>query len=56
MAEKSNKELAVDVAIAYIEATSRLVYPNGGSHELPKMESINAIIQSVYSTLEKLSS
>lgn len=53
---KTNKELAVDVAIAYIEASSRLVIGNGASSGLVKFENVQNIIKNVYSTLESLDS
>ena len=53
---KTNKELAVDVAIAYIEASSKLVHGNGSSHGLTKFDNVQQIIQGVYNTLESLDS
>lgn len=55
---KSDKELAVDVAIAVIEAHQANIIPlaNGGSKNLPgvSLESINNIINSVHQTLQNL--
>ncbi len=52
---KTNKELAVDVAIAYIQASSEL-HRDSPVHirSLPALENINTIIRSVHQTLSKL--
>ncbi|WP_159430383.1 hypothetical protein [Caloranaerobacter azorensis] len=51
---KTNKELAVEVAIAYIESSSNLKYPNGSSRNLIKLQSVINIIKEVHQTLESL--
>lgn len=53
---KSNKELAVEVAIATITANSRSVYGVNNTKILPAvdLESICNIIKSVNRTLEKI--
>ena len=53
---KTNKELAVDVAIAYIEASSKLVLGNGASNGLVKVDNVQQIIKATYTTLESLDS
>ena len=55
MENKSNRELAVDVAIACIEASAKQVNNTGGSIGLPKLEGICNVIKGVYNTLENLS-
>lgn len=56
MEHKSNKELAVDVAIAYIKATSQQVFANGASKDLISLSSVCNVIKSTYQTLESLES
>lgn len=51
---KTNKELAVEVAIAYIEASSNLRYPNGSSKDPIKLQSVIDIIKSIHQTLDSL--
>lgn len=52
--EKSNKELAVDVAIAYISASGYAKAPNGASPGPYNLEQVENIIKHVYRTLESL--
>ncbi len=54
--EKSNKELAVDVAIAYINASGYAKAPNGASTGPYNLEQVENIIKHVYRTLEDLNS
>ena len=54
MSEKTNKELAVDIAIAYIESSSRLVHPNGGSAGITPIGNVVKVIETVFQTLENL--
>lgn len=49
----TNKELAVDITIAYIHATGNLRVPEG-VNPLIKPNDITAMIKAVYNTLEKL--
>jgi hypothetical protein len=51
---KSDKELAVDVAIAYIQANGLKKHPNGGSLEPIPLKNVLSVIEGVYSTLTKL--
>jgi hypothetical protein len=51
---KTDKELAVEIAKAYIEASSQLKLANGGSKNLIDFESVIKIIQTVHATLKKL--
>lgn len=51
---KSDKELAVEIAKAYIEASSQLKLPNGGSANLIKADSVLNIIDATYERLKKL--
>ena len=51
---KTNKELAVDVAIAYISASGYAKAPNGASTGPYNLEQIEKVIEHVYSTLEAL--
>lgn len=55
---KSNKELAVDVAIEYIRAHQKQIVasPNNIIKETSMigLESVNNVIKSVYNTLEDL--
>lgn len=55
---KSNKEMAVDVAIAYIHAHQKqiAITSNNVCKETPmiRLESVNNVITSVYKTLEDL--
>lgn len=51
---KTNKELAVDVAIAYIESTSNLKHVNGGSKNLISPAEVQGIIKAVHQTLDSL--
>lgn len=51
---KTNKELAVDVAIAYIQANSNKKHSNGQSFPNLNTDNINTIIVSVHQTLLKL--
>ena len=51
---KTNKELAVEVAIAYIEASSKLKHGNGGSRELIPHSSVQNIIKTTHQTLVSL--
>lgn len=53
---KTNKELAVDVAIAYISASGYAKAPNGASTGPYNLEQIENIIKRVYTTLESLDS
>ena len=48
---KSNKELAVDVAIEYIRAHQKQIIVSSNNVDL---ESVNNIIKSVYETLDEL--
>lgn len=50
---KSNKELAVDVALAYINASSVPYGPNNSKNTIT-VETVCRIISEVYKTLEKL--
>lgn len=56
---KTNKELAIDVAVAYIEAHTKQIIasPNNIVKEttMISLESVNNIINSVYTTLDSLS-
>lgn len=51
---KTNKELAVDVAIAYIQANSNKKHANGQSFPNLNADSVNVIIELVHQTLSKL--
>lgn len=51
---KTNKELAVEVAIAYIESSSNLKYGNGASKDLVNLQTVVTIIKGVHQTLENL--
>ena len=55
---KSNKELAIDVAIELIRANQRLVYRKNASVDgvtnTPDLESVNNIIKSISKTLDEL--
>lgn len=56
---KTNKELAIDVAVAYIEAHTKQIIasPNNIVKEttMISLEAVNNIINSVYTTLDSLS-
>ena len=55
---KSNKELAVDVAIEYIRAHQKLIIVSSNNvfkeTSMIDLESVNNIIKSVYETLDEL--
>ena len=55
---KSNKELAIDVAIEYIRANPRLVYRKNqvtdGIVNTLELKSVNNIIKSVSKTLDEI--
>ncbi|WP_158281636.1 hypothetical protein [Sporanaerobacter acetigenes] len=51
---KTNKELAVEVAIACIESSSNLKYGNGASKDLVNLQTVVTIIKGVHQTLENL--
>ncbi|HAP4420308.1 TPA: hypothetical protein ACW3RV_001283 [Enterococcus faecalis] len=51
---KTDKELAIDVAKAYIEATSIKVKPNSGTTSILPLDNVNQIIKSVHKTLSEL--
>lgn len=53
---KSDKELAVDVAIAYINASGNAKAANGISPGPYNVEQIENIIKHIYMTLENLGS
>lgn len=53
---KSDKELAVDVAIAYINASGNVKTANGISPGPYNLEQIENVIKHVYTTLESLDS
>lgn len=52
--DKTNRELAVELTIAVIEAQSKLVHANGASVGLMKASDVTAFIASVYQTLDGL--
>lgn len=55
MSEKSNKELAVDVAIAMINANPRTVRPNNGSEiSSINVQSAVTIIQNIKKALDDM--
>lgn len=54
MEHKSNKELAVDVAIAYIEAMKLQVRSNNTDTPVMPLKNTCEVIKSVYQTLENL--
>lgn len=54
MSEKSNRELAVDVAKAYIEATKIQVRSNNSDTQVVSLKNTCDIIKAVYTTLENL--
>ena len=55
---KSNKELAVDVAIEYIRAHQKQIIVSSNNvfkeTSMSDLESVNNIIKSVYETLDEL--
>ncbi|WP_110931048.1 hypothetical protein [Paenibacillus bouchesdurhonensis] len=52
---KTNKELAVEIVVALINANPRLVYKNGNSISSSlTLEAVNNVIVSVNETLENL--
>ncbi|MGM0168287.1 hypothetical protein IGI39_004042 [Enterococcus sp. AZ135] len=51
---KTDKELAIDVAIAYIEATSVKVKQNNGTTIVIPFDHLNNIIKTVHKTLSDL--
>lgn len=55
---KSNKELAIDVAIAYIQAHQKQIAISSNNvckeTAMIRLESVNNVITSVYQTLEGL--
>lgn len=51
---KSNKELSVDVAVAYINASGNAKAPNGSSPGPYDLETIENVIKRVYTILEGL--
>lgn len=51
---KTNKELAVEVSIAYIQASSNLKHGNGTSKDLISLQSVVNVIKGVHQTLENL--
>ena len=51
---KTNKELAVEVAIAYIQANSNKKHANGQSFPNLNVDNVNTLIESVHQTLTKL--
>ena len=54
---KSNKELAVEVAIALINANPRMIYKNDMSVvNALSLESVSSIIMSVHQTLQECDS
>lgn len=56
---KTNKELAIDVAIAYIEAHTKQIIAASNNvikeTTMINLDSVNNIIKSVYTTLDSLS-
>lgn len=53
---KSDKELAVDVAIAYINASGNAKAANGISPGPYNLEQVENVIKHIYMTLENLDS
>jgi|GEM_PF-6304912 len=51
---KSDKELAVEIGKAYIESSSHLTLPNGGSPKLISADSVIKVIEATYKALKKL--
>ena len=51
---KTDKELAVDVAIAYINGTAQSKSPNGETKPLLDLKSVTNVIKGIYTTLEGL--
>lgn len=51
---KSDKELAVEIAKAYIEASGHSKLANGASKNLLSADSVLKIIEATYQTLKKL--
>jgi hypothetical protein len=54
MANKTDKELAVDVAIAYIQASGNRKVANGASAALVSLENVQTVIDAVHRTLKSL--
>ncbi len=54
MTNKTDKELAIEVAIAYIQATGERKLPNGGSANLLSFDNLEAVIKTVHKTLKSL--
>lgn len=54
MTGKTDKELAVEIAKAYIEASANRKMSNGSSMNLPPVDSVNDIIKATYNTLKDL--
>jgi len=51
---KTDKELAVEVAIAYIEASAHGKLANGASKQLLSVDSVINVINGTYNTLKNL--
>lgn len=51
---KTNKELAIDVAVAYIYASGNAKTANGASTGPYNLEQIEQVIKHVYTALESL--
>ena len=51
---KTDKELAVEIAIAYIHASGQLKYSGGQSPPLPELKTIKDIVSNAYSFLSTL--
>lgn len=51
---KTNKELAVEVAIAYLEAFSNMKHANTTPRDIIPAQSVIDIIKAVHRTLESL--
>lgn len=54
MSNKTDKELAVEVAIAYIQASGNRKGANGVSATLVSLENVETVINSVHQTLKSL--
>lgn len=54
MTGKTDKELAVEIGKAYIEASAHRKMSNGNSMNLPPADSVNNVIKATYEVLKTL--